>query len=143
MTTDFTIRVYALLFNEQNQLLTTREEYRGVQFNKFPGGGLEWGEGPIDTLKRELEEELNLKDLTFSHFYTTDFFVESYFDTSTQVFSIYFKVNEFIKSNDLALDSNDNRLLNLKWLDLKNLSSNDVTFPIDKKVVRLLLDELR
>ena len=141
MSLDFTIRVYALLFNEQNELLTTQEEYRGVQFSKFPGGGLEWGEGPINTLKRELEEELNLKDLTFSHFYTTDFFVESYFDTSTQVFSIYFKVNELINKNQIELDINDSRLLGLRWININSLSKKDVSFPVEKKVIGLLLGE--
>ena len=142
MSNDFTIRVYALLFNEQNELLITQEEYRGVQFNKFPGGGLEWGEGPVDTIKRELKEELNVTGLSFSHFYTTDFFVESYFDTSTQVFSIYFRVNEVISKHELELDGEDTRLLGLSWINLSTLSKNDVTFPIDKKVVGLLLSEL-
>ena len=55
----FNVRVYGLLFNEQNQILISDEEEYGFQFSKFPGGGLEYGEGLIDGLIREFMEECN------------------------------------------------------------------------------------
>ena len=139
MQNDFTIRVYALVTNQENEVLVMRETYRGIEFSKFPGGGLEWGEGILDTIKRELNEELNLSGLEFTHFYTTDFFVESYFDTSTQVISVYYKVRTPIAKNSLNIQVTDTRLLSYKWIAIDDLTDNEVTFPIDKHVVRLLL----
>jgi len=142
MSNDFTIRVYALIFSDEHEILLSHETYRGVQFYKFPGGGLEWGEGILDAIKRELREELNLENLQLSPFYTTDFFVESYFDTSTQVISIYYKLDGTISKNSIQIDSKDNRILGLKWLALNDLSDKDLTFSIDKHVTRLLLKSI-
>ncbi len=134
----FTIRVYAVLTNMKDEVLLTKETYRGVFFCKFPGGGLEYGEGTLDTLKRELHEELHLSNVDFSHFYTTDTFVESFFDTNTQVLSIYYKNRNPLKDSDVLLAIGDKNLRGLKWIPIDALQESDVTFPIDKKVVALL-----
>lgn len=72
-------------------MLISEEQIRGLKVIKFPGGGLEWGEGTLDGLKREWMEEMNIKINVEEHFYTTDFFQPSAFDDS-QVISIYYKV---------------------------------------------------
>ena len=56
----FNIRVYGILVNEQKQVLVADEYIRGGYYTKFPGGGLEFGEGTRDCLKREFIEEMNL-----------------------------------------------------------------------------------
>ena len=56
----FTIRVYGILINEHKQVLVSDELIRGMYITKFPGGGLELGEGTRDCLKREFMEEMNL-----------------------------------------------------------------------------------
>ncbi|TNE74221.1 MAG: NUDIX hydrolase, partial [Bacteroidetes bacterium] len=56
----FNIRVYGILLNEKNEVLLSDERRFGTAFTKFPGGGLEWGEGIKDALIRELQEELNI-----------------------------------------------------------------------------------
>ena len=48
----FNIRVYGILINEQHQLLVSDEYIRGNYYTKFPGGGLEFGEGTRDCLVR-------------------------------------------------------------------------------------------
>ncbi|MFM2327645.1 MAG: hypothetical protein RIR31_1847, partial [Bacteroidota bacterium] len=57
----FNIRVYGILINENKQVLVSDEFIRGMQITKFPGGGLEFGEGTRDCLKREFMEEMNLE----------------------------------------------------------------------------------
>ena len=52
----FNIRVYGILINEQDQVLITDELIKGHKITKFPGGGLEFGEGTIDCIKREFIE---------------------------------------------------------------------------------------
>ena len=57
----FNIRVYGILINEQQQVLVSDELIRGSYITKFPGGGLEFGEGTRDCLQREFMEEMNLQ----------------------------------------------------------------------------------
>lgn len=85
----FTIRVYLLLEAEGNLLLSD-ERIVGRQFVKFPGGGLEWGEGLHDAAKREAMEELGVEIGIVDHHYTTDFFLESRFLPGKQVIAVYY-----------------------------------------------------
>ena len=55
----FNVRVYGILINDRNELLVSDELIKGIRFTKFPGGGLEWGEGIEACLKREFIEDLN------------------------------------------------------------------------------------
>ena len=53
----FTIRVYAIIINDNNEVLLSDEFQMGIKMTKFPGGGMEFGEGTFDCLKREAIEE--------------------------------------------------------------------------------------
>ncbi|MBL7727959.1 MAG: NUDIX domain-containing protein, partial [Dinghuibacter sp.] len=86
------LRVYGILITEQKQVLVSDELIRGEQYTKFPGGGLEPGEGTRDCLKREFLEEMNLQVEVGSHIYTTDFFQPSAFHNNHQIISIYYYV---------------------------------------------------
>jgi ADP-ribose pyrophosphatase YjhB (NUDIX family) len=87
----FNVRVYGLLINADNEILISDEQEYGMRFTKFPGGGLEHGEGLIDGLKREFIEECGAEVEVTDHFYTTDFYVKSAFNDS-QVISVYYLV---------------------------------------------------
>jgi 8-oxo-dGTP diphosphatase len=140
METRFNIRVYGLLISEGKVLLTD-EIYAGKEMTKFPGGGLEFGEGTTDTLKRELKEELNLEDFSYEHFYTTDFFQASAFHKDRQLISIYYLVTGFkedqIAANDLD-SQNGSGVKIVRFAPISELEMEHLTFPIDKKVVSLL-----
>lgn len=137
------VRAYGLLINSDNQLLVSDEKEYGRQFTKLPGGGVEFGEGTIDCLKREFLEECNFEIEVLSHFYTTDFFVKSAFN-DTQVISIYYRVkaispiNLNIKTTPFDFDSDGEVLQSFRWIDLADITTDDMTFVIDKHVVKLL-----
>jgi 8-oxo-dGTP diphosphatase len=139
----FNIRVYGLLINEQDQILISDEEEFGFQFSKFPGGGLEYGEGLIDGLKREFVEECDSEIEVIDHFYTTDFFCKSVFNES-QVISIYYTVkntaqlNLNFKDRIFDFDGDGDILQSFRWKNIAELQEDDVTFPTDQKVVELL-----
>ena len=88
MSLTLTVRVYGILMNENKQVLVSDEYIRGEYYTKFPGGGLEIGEGTRDCLKREFMEEMNLKVSIGEHLYTTDFFQISAFNNAHQILSI-------------------------------------------------------
>lgn len=139
----FNVRVYGILINEQQEVLLSDEQEYGYQFIKFPGGGLEYGEGTIDGLKREFIEECQLEVEVLSHFYTTDFFVKSAFNDS-QIISIYYLVKSLspitftIKTSVYDFDGEGDVLQAFRWVKLSELKEEDVTFPTDKQAVKLL-----
>ena len=89
----FNVRVYGILINDQRQVLVSDEFIRGEYYTKFPGGGLEFGEGTRDCLKREFKEEMDLEVEVGEHIYTTDYFQLSAFNPSHQIISIYYFAN--------------------------------------------------
>ena len=143
----FNVRVYGLLINECNEVLISDEQEYGMRFTKFPGGGLELGEGLTDGLKREFVEECQVEVEVLSHFYTTDFFVVSAFNNS-QVISVYYKVknltplNLVIKQRIFDFDGEGDVLQAFRWVNLKDLKVEDFTFETDQHVVKLLLESL-
>src|SRR5476651_1923910 len=84
------VRVYGILMNDARQVLVSDEYIRGAYYTKFPGGGLEKGEGTRDCLKREFKEEMDLEVRIGDHIYTTDFFQMSAFNPEHQIISIYY-----------------------------------------------------
>ena len=141
----FNVRVYGILVNDQNQVLLSDEEEYGFRFCKFPGGGLEYGEGLIDALKREIVEECEAEIEVLEHFYTTDFFIKSVFNES-QVISVYYLVrakSELLlnfKDNIYDFDAEGDLLQAFRWKNIAELSKEDVTFPTDQKAVELLIE---
>lgn len=139
----FNVRVYGLLI-DNNQVLVSDELIKGMRITKFPGGGLEFGEGPADCVKREFIEELNLRTEIVSHFYTTDFFVPSAFNSNSQVISIYYQLaplhalSVVAKTIPFDFDVESEGAQAFRWISLDSISENDFTFVIDKKVARLL-----
>lgn len=141
----FNVRVYGLIINAENEVLISDEEQRGVRYTKFPGGGLEYGEGLIDALKRELLEECNLKVDVICHFYTTDFFIESAFGDGSQLISVYYLVKP-LQGYDFKLASCEYDFTDqtgtckqcLRMVNIADLTRESVTFPVDKHVVDLL-----
>jgi 8-oxo-dGTP diphosphatase len=140
----FNVRVYGLLINDNNQVLISDEQEYGIRFTKFPGGGLEFGEGLIDGLKREFMEECNAAVEVTGHFYTTDFFVKSAFNDS-QVISVYYRVkntgplNLTFKTKVFDFDGEGEVLQSFRWVKLTDLDSEDFLFPTDKAVAQLLM----
>ena len=52
------LNVYVVLKNEKEEILLLKR-HNGIW--EFPGGGVEWGEHPFNSAKREAEEETGLK----------------------------------------------------------------------------------
>lgn len=130
----FNVRVYGLWIHE-GRILVNDELIRGRQVVKFPGGGLELGEGTIDGLKREWQEELGIGIEVIRHFYTTDFYQPSAFDQS-QVISIYYLVRADARQ-PIANAVAEERTY---WMPLSDLQEDTFTLPIDRVVGKMLID---
>jgi len=142
----FNVRVYGLLIDPERGLLISDEQAEGKLFSKFPGGGLELGEGLKDALIREFVEECETDIEVLEHFYTTDFYEKSSFNDS-QVLSIYYFVKELhpidhLNFTDRPFDFTTNSSQVFRWIPLKDLKVTDVTFKTDQTVVALLLSQV-
>jgi 8-oxo-dGTP diphosphatase len=147
----FTIRVYGILINENKQVLVSDEYIRGNYYTKFPGGGLELGEGTRDCLKREFKEEMDLEVEVGDHIYTTDYYQISAFNPAHQIISIYYyaKALEPIKAplRTKLFDFDEKQMEvyhqtgtteTFRFIDAADFSPESVTLPIDKMVAGMI-----
>jgi len=142
----FNVRVYGLLINDRQEILISDEQESGMRFTKFPGGGLEFGEGLLDGLRREFMEECSMEVEVVRHFYTTDFFIKSIFNGSQLVAVYYFVKGELpadmvFKTKPFDFDGEGDILQSFRWIKIADLKKEDLTFPLDQHVVGLLRKE--
>ena len=148
----FNVRVYGILIDSNKRVLVSDEFIRGNYFTKFPGGGLEFGEGTRDCLKREFKEETNLDVSIGEHIYTTDFFQISAFNNTDQIMCIYYFVHADepidLETKTTAFNFQPHQLADpqgesevFRWVAWDDLSQNTVSLPIDKVVVQLLKEK--
>jgi 8-oxo-dGTP diphosphatase len=146
---EFTIRVYGIFLNENQEVLLSDEYQFDMKITKFPGGGLEFYEGPVDCLKRECMEELGQEIEVIRHFYTTDFFQPGYFRKNVQVISIYYlarftgpvRFNISEKPFDFEEMVNGNQ--SFRWKNISELRPDEITLPIDKIAAEKLIREFK
>jgi ADP-ribose pyrophosphatase YjhB (NUDIX family) len=143
-TNSIIVRVYGIYINPSLGLLVSDEIIFGKKVTKFPGGGLEFGEGTTDCLKREMMEETGNEFEIISHFYTTDFFVPSAFHAEKQVLSIYYTIKPV---SDLVLRITEspfenlgdtNNIQSFRYIKIKEINSESFTLAIDRHVASML-----
>ena len=148
---NFNIRVYGICINSHNQVLVSDEFIRGNYYTKFPGGGLEFGEGTRDCLKREFKEEMDLEVEVGNHIYTTDYFQLSAFNPEHQIISIYYyvksleKIKAPLRATPFDFDEHQLKVYaatgeteTFRFIDWSVFSADSVTLPIDKIVAGMI-----
>lgn len=144
-----TLRAYGLLLNDaRTHVLVADELIKGQRITKFPGGGLEYGEGLKDCVVREIREEIGIEAFDVQHFYTTDFFQQSAFhSTPMQVVSVYFT---FRVADAGAIPVVEEAFTGIagpgdqevfRWAPLVQAADEAVSLPIDRVVWRMLQGE--
>ncbi len=121
------VRVYACVVKDR-KLLVLHEEYVGELLMKLPGGGLEYGEGVLDCLHREFEEELNAKIRIVEHLYTQEDFQVSRFRANEQLLTIYYVAEILDETDFLILDP---CIEKVEWLPV-DTEENPFPLPIDR-----------
>lgn len=128
------VRVYAAAVRD-NKILVLHEEYAGDHLMKLPGGGLEYGEGVLDCLHREFEEELNARIKILGHLYTQEDFVISRFKENEQLLTLYYLVEILDETEFLILDP---CIEKAEWIDI-DTTENPFVLPVD----RIAFEELK
>src|SRR5258705_7955277 len=147
----FNVRVYGILVNDRREILVSDEYIRGNYYTKFPGGGMELGEGTRDCLKREFKEEMDLEVQIEDHIYTTDYFQMSAFNPEHQIISIYYfakvlqPITAPLRNKEFDFDEDQmkiyhekNEIETFRFIDWDDFSAESVTLPIDKIVATII-----
>ena len=147
----FNLRVYGVLINEKKEVLVSDELIRSSYITKFPGGGLEFGEGTRDCLKREFKEEMDLDVEVGEHIYTTDYFQLSAFNPDHQIISVYYFVKALeeikapLRNKEFDFDEQQMKIYNdiqqtetFRFVDFDKFSEETVSLPIDKIVAKFI-----
>jgi len=136
----FNLRVYGFYVNNNQKILVSEEWIMGKKYIKFPGGGLEYGEGTLDCLHREFKEELNTEIEILKHIYTTDYFQPSAFKQNDQIISVYYQVN-LQNENLLTIPEQEDQFLEgkvksskllFRFANFNETLLNYLSLPIDK-----------
>lgn len=135
------VRVYGII-ESQGKVLLSYERYNDFAFTKFPGGGLEFGETPVECLKRELQEELSISVAKFELLHVSEIYVQNRFNPKQQVIGIYYRVE--ISEKDLLIIHRELSELKMQGnLELikriwchKNDLSQKLTFEMDLDAVK-------
>jgi ADP-ribose pyrophosphatase YjhB (NUDIX family) len=142
------IRVYGLVINKTAQILLSDEYQFDRRMTKFPGGGLQFGEGPEDCIKREALEEFGQEVQIIEHFYTTGFFQRALFFENHQLISIYYKIRFMdklrfrISNKPFDFIEEINGQQSFRWMNIAELTEEDLNFPIDQYVLKMLKNKL-
>ena len=140
----FNIRVYAIILNDVGQLLLSDEYVLDRKMTKFPGGGMHFGEGPADCLRREALEEFGQALEITGHFYTTHFFQQALYYTDHQLISIYYRarfpepIGFRVSETPYDFPPGINGSQSFRWASLNRLKEEELSFPIDRVVLRML-----
>ena len=143
----FNIRVYGLVINDAEEVLLSDEFVLDQKMTKFPGGGLQFGEGPEDCIKREAREEFGQEINILEHFYTTGFFQPALFFEDHQLISIYYRIRltqpAILRTSEKPFDFPElvNGSQSFRWAKIMLIRTEELTFPIDRHVLKLLKEK--
>lgn len=133
----FNVRVYFIITGNQDEVLVSDEVIHGGYYTKFPGGGLEFGEGPKACCEREAREELGQEIEVLEHLYTTDFFVRSAFYPSHQVLAVYYRARlieapRFLVATEPHMHNSSSQVESFRWVSRVKLLSGGLSFAADQ-----------
>lgn len=140
----FNVRAYFILINDDGEILVSDEIIAGKKYTKLPGGGVEYGEGIEDALKREALEELGQPVEIVRHIYTTGFFVHSAFNPADQVISVYYHVRLLeaprfrVARKKFDFNLEEHQTESFRWVSLDKINLRDFAFPADRYVLERL-----
>ena len=134
----FNIRVYGLWIKNQ-KVLISHENIDGFKMTKFPGGGLEFGEGVVDCLKREFREELGVELFKLSLLHVSNRFIKSSFKNNEQVVAVHYlvKSNQEISNYNIVHPTGVGKLNSIQfvWSEINKELHDSLTFEMDKEAL--------
>lgn len=126
------IGVYGLIIKEDKIILIKKKTgpYDGKL--DLPGGSIEFGETPSETLKRELQEEVGINILDYNLFDASSVLVDWDYNNEiikTEHIGIFYKVSNYngdIKK-EIEIDNVNDDSLGVDFYDIKDLTKDKLS----------------
>tara|TARA_B110000285_G_scaffold235522_1_gene317781 strand:- start:628 stop:1773 length:1146 start_codon:yes stop_codon:yes gene_type:complete len=143
----FNVRVYGMILDETGERLLICNERLpdGSYAQKFPGGGVELGEGVMDAWWRECQEELGCQPAMQSVelFHTVETFIRSIFRPDDQLIALYYvcrlQSNEDVAwTEESAASPGGESNVQVSWKDWRSLDFRSFRFPTDQSAIQKL-----
>ncbi|MFY9228118.1 MAG: NUDIX hydrolase [Candidatus Microsaccharimonas sp.] len=117
-STIYRVVAKALITDVEDKILVVKE---GQDFWSLPGGGLEHGESAQDCLRREIEEEIGIKDVEVCEItYSTNVYLDR---IDTWMTWIVYKAR--VSSSDFIFGDG---VTNAKYIDIKEIEESTDLF---------------
>jgi len=128
--TIYRVAVKAFVTDSQNRVLLVKES---IDIWSLPGGGLDHGESPQDCLRREIQEELGIKDVVIGELaYTTTIYLDR-----QDMWMIWIVYRAKLGSTNFAPADG---VIEARFIDVKELAqSNDIFEEAVIKVTKALI----
>jgi 8-oxo-dGTP pyrophosphatase MutT (NUDIX family) len=142
MISKFNVRLYGI-WVKHGRILLSFEETKDFSFWKFPGGGLEFGEGTVEGLRREFREELGIEIATYDLYHVNEDFIPSAFNSEDQLISIYYSVNSEDEPGRMGFEEmrwGKPYKVQFSWIVMEELNSEIFSLPVDRTVAKMLMD---
>ena len=147
----FNVRVYFFLLDRplignrpdpESQVLLSDEFLSGKNCTKWPGGGLEFGEGPQDCAHREALEELGQDICLGPLIHATGNFVRSSWRGEEQVLCQYYlatlKEPPAFRVSAQPFDYPSPNVESFRWTPLHSVTQEDLSFEVDRDALSTL-----
>lgn len=134
------IRVQAVIFNEDGEILLVKHTKGDREYYVLPGGGVEYQEPLLDALVRELREELNIGEIFSARFLKMREFID--FESDRHVIDVYYYVVANLR--DVRVAEEDGILSGFNFFSLDELE-RVVVYPSHsfiKELVKECLGEI-
>lgn len=151
----FNVRVYFFLVSRRGPggkstpfegvdcILVSEEHISGRHCTKWPGGGLEFGEGPMECAQREAQEELGQDIALGPLVHATGSFVRSAWRPQEQVLCHYYLARlcgpQEFETTEGAVDWNAGHEQRFRWSPVQGFNPEQLTFSTDRAAWNALL----
>jgi 8-oxo-dGTP diphosphatase len=133
MEKEFHLASVAVIINEENQILLAQRNHPDApnyhEVWNFPGGGVEFGEHPKDTAKREVREEVGLEiEILREHPYVSSWTSS---DNSNHVILLAYPAKQIGGTIDFSADPETK---DAKWFTYEDINF-DNCLPLTKEMI--------